>query len=151
MTALRDRTWWIVATREMSVKARDRGFLVSTGITLLVILGVLGFQLLMGASGREVSVAAIGDQSRQLLKASTALAEASGEDVRFELREVRTAGEVRALVLDDEADAGLLPAGDRGGWKLVGAAERDSDAEIWIGAAVRQAVMSRTPRGPAPA
>ncbi|MEU6159047.1 ABC transporter permease [Streptomyces sp. NPDC047130] len=140
MTALRDRTWWIVATREMSVKMRDRGFLVSTGITLLLILGVLGFQVFMGTSGREVTVAAVGDGSRQVLRVSTALAEASGEDVRFEERPAASAAAARAQVLDDEADVALLASGD-GGWQLVGAAERNSDAEIWIGAAVRQAVM----------
>lgn len=140
MTALRDRTWWIVATREMSVKMRDRGFLVSTGITLLLILGVLGFQVFMGTSGREVTVAAVGDGSRQVLQVSTALAEASGEDVRFEERPAGSAAAARAQVLDDEADVALLASGD-GGWQLVGAAERNSDAEIWIGAAVRQAVM----------
>ncbi|MET8574118.1 ABC transporter permease [Streptomyces sp. NPDC005012] len=140
MTALRDRTWWIVATREMSVKMRDRGFLVSTGITLLLILGVLGFQVFMGTSGREVTVAVVGDGSRQVLRVSTALAEASGEDVRFEERPAASAAAARAQVLDDEADVALLASGD-GGWQLVGAAERNSDAEIWIGAAVRQAVM----------
>ncbi|NYV75547.1 ABC transporter permease [Streptomyces sp. UH6] len=142
MSALRDRTWWIVATREMSVKVRDRGFLVSTGITLLLILGVLGFQVFMGTSAREVTVATVGDEPRQVLEVSTGLAEASGEDVRFAPRPVGSAAEVRALVLDDEAEVGLLAAGE-GGWELVGASERDSDAEIWIGAAVRQTVMER--------
>ncbi|WP_151774128.1 ABC transporter permease [Streptomyces abyssomicinicus] len=142
MTALRDRTWWIVATREMSVKVRDRGFLVSTGITLLLILGVLGFQVFMGTSAREVTVATVGDEPQQVLEVSTALAGASGEDVSFEPRPVGSAAEVRALVLDDEAEVGLLAAGERG-WELVGASERDSDAEIWIGAAVRQMVMEQ--------
>jgi ABC-2 type transport system permease protein len=142
MTALRDRTWWIVAGREMSVKVRDRGFLVSTGITLLLILGVLGFQVFMGTSGREVTVATVGDRARQVVEVSTALAKTSGEDVRFELRSTGSPAEVRALVLDDEAEVGLLST-DGGGWELVGASERDDDAEIWIGAAVRQMVMEQ--------
>jgi ABC-2 type transport system permease protein len=138
---VRDQAWCIVAAREMSVKIRDRGFLISTFVTLALILGALGAQVLLGSSGEKVKVAAVGSESSTVIKQAVALADGAGESVKITLMPMASDADVKAAVLSDEVDAGLTTTAN--GWTLIGKTDRNSNAEIWIGAAVQQSALAR--------
>lgn len=138
---VRDQAWCIVAVREMSVKIRDRGFLISTLVMLALLLGTLGAQVAIGASQAKVTVAAVGTESGTLIKQAVALAGQAGESVKITWKPMASGAAVKAAVLSEEVDAGLEATPD--GWRLMGKTERKSVALIWIGAAVQQSALVR--------
>jgi ABC-2 type transport system permease protein len=138
---VRDQAWWIVATREMSVKIRDRGFLISTLVLLALILGTLGAQVAITASGEKVTVAAVGAESGTVINSAVALADRAGESVKITWKPMASDAAVKAAVLADEVDAGLQATPD--GWRLIGKTDRKTTAAIWIGAAVQQSALVR--------
>jgi len=138
---VRDQAWWIVASREMSVKIRDRGFLISTLVLLALILGTLGAQVAIAASGEKVTVAAAGAESGKVINAADALADQAGESVKITWNPMASDAAVKAAVLSDQVDAGLQATPD--GWMLIGKTDRKTTAAIWIGAAVQQSALVR--------
>lgn len=147
----RDAAWRIVAAREMSVKIKDRGFLISTLVTLALILGALGAQVLIGSSAEKISVGTVGADGAAVVKQALALADAAGEELEITAKPLAGDVQVRAAVLAGDVDAGL--AGGVGGWTLVGKTDRNSTAAIWIGAAVQQSALelNATAAGTTPA
>ena len=137
-----ERIWWVVAVREMSVKVRNRGFLVSTLVTLGLILGALGLQMYLGTAAQKVTVAGVRGDGRPLVAQAGVLAGQSDQKAVFSWQAADSASAVRAAVLDGRADVGLLPTSD-GGWQLVGRTDRNSAASVWIGAAVQQSALDR--------
>lgn len=138
---VRDQAWCIVAVREMSVKIRDRGFLISTLVMLALLLGTLGAQVAIGASQAKVTVAAVGTESGTMIKQAVALAGQAGESVKITWKPMASGAAVTAAVLSEEVDAGLEATPD--GWRLMGKTDRKPVAAIWIGAAVQQAALVR--------
>ena len=54
--------WQIVALREIAVKARDKNFLVSLGITLLLVAGSFGVQIWLAGKTSTQTVAVVKGQ-----------------------------------------------------------------------------------------
>lgn len=113
----RRNAWPLVAQREIQVRLSDRNFLVSTGLTLVLVVGVFAVQALFsgGASSYRVAVtddegAAVVAQAEQVLQ---------GSDEEASLSPVRVADEStgEATVLAEDADALLVRSGD--GWSLA--------------------------------
>jgi ABC-2 type transport system permease protein len=97
----------LVAAREVSTRIRDRAFLISTGVILLLVIGSLVFQAIVASNASKVTVGVVGDRTvlQPLLEAQ---GEASGITVTV-------------VGLADEAAArGAVTAGDVSG-ALVGA------------------------------
>jgi ABC-2 type transport system permease protein len=138
---VRNQAWCIVAAREMSVKIRDRGFLISTLVMLALLLGTLGAQVVIGASQAKVTVAAVGTESGTVIKQAVALADQAGQSVKITWKPMASDAAVKAAVLSDEVNAGLEATPD--GWTLIGKTDKKSSAEIWIGAAVQQSALVR--------
>lgn len=138
---VRDQAWCIVAVREMSVKIRDRGFLMSTLVMLALLLGTLGAQVAIGASQAKVTVAAVGTESGTVIKQAVALAGQAGESVKITWKPMASDAAVKAAVLSEEVNAGLEATPD--GWMLIGKTDRKPVAAIWIGAAVQQSALVR--------
>lgn len=138
---VRDQAWCIVAIREMSVKIRDRGFLISTLVMLALLLGTLGAQVVIGASQSKVSVAAVGTESGTVIKQAVALAGQAGESAKIIWKPMASDAAVKAAVLSNQVDAGLEATPD--GWRLIGKTDRKPVAAIWIGAAVQQSALVR--------
>lgn len=148
---VRDQVWYIVAAREMSVKIRDRGFLISTFVTLALILGALGAEVVIGASGDKITVAAVGTESGTVIKQADALADHAGESVEIIWKPMASDAAVKAAVLSGQVGAGLQAGPDS--WTLIGKTDRKAKAAIWIGAAAQQAALVRnaTAAGTTPA
>jgi ABC-2 type transport system permease protein len=121
----------LVAAREISTRLRDKNFIVGVALTVLLLLGIMGFQVLVSSGEDEGRLGVVGDTS-QLGPAIEAQGEAVGVDVTV-------------VALDDEADArralededvdGALLAGGGGDPELL-VNERDSTMEAVVNAAV---------------
>ena len=101
------QVWAIVSRREFVERARDRGFLISTAITLAILVGVLVVSSLFNR-GTRFDLAVVGDESRAIGEQVVAAADALAIDVTmlsFPDEEAAT-----AAVRDGGADAALLDA-----------------------------------------
>jgi ABC-2 type transport system permease protein len=98
-----------VARREFVERIRDKGFLISTGITLSILVLFVGASALMAqTSSYDLAIAGAGAEA--IAERVVAEAEAAGVEVR--LRPAASAGEAERAVREGEADAALVD-GDR--------------------------------------
>ncbi|WP_308163213.1 ABC transporter permease [Nocardia alni] len=134
--------WRIVMQREILVKLRDRGFLIST--VLMVAAIAISFTVSGFITNRTttVTVAATGPGAAQVVQAAGSLAEAAHKKVAFTAQTVADQAAVEQRVRAGSSDVGLLPTAS-GGWRLVGKTTKDDNAEIYFTAAVTQLTMQR--------
>jgi ABC-2 type transport system permease protein len=102
---LRRRLWPIVARREFVERARDRGFQVSTAITLLLLTGVI---VISAAVNRPTSfdLVVVGEGSDAIGREVRAAADALGIEVT--VRQLADQAEARRAVDAGETDAALI-------------------------------------------
>ncbi|MEU2350518.1 ABC transporter permease [Modestobacter sp. NPDC049651] len=101
----------LVAGREVSTRVRDKGFLVSSGVLILLIVGMLVFQVAINSGGDETKVGVVGG-SPQTEQALVAQGQLLGTDVTVVPFDDEAAA--RAAVADEDVDGALLsPAGER--------------------------------------
>jgi ABC-2 type transport system permease protein len=129
----------LVAGREISTRIRDKTFLISSGVILLVVLGAMVFQAVAASGANSVTVAVVGDAST-LKPALVAQGHVVGADVT-----------VRALA-DEAAARRALAAGDVDGAVIdgTGASPRllvqrspDSTLTATVKGAVTQVAVGR--------
>jgi ABC-2 type transport system permease protein len=104
------RVWAIVARREFVERGRDRGFLISTAITLLVLVGVIVATSLLGGETRY-RLGAV-DDARQVAEHSVQAAQLLDVDVEL----VTTSDDAAAVAA---VRAGRLDAAVIGGAEIV--------------------------------
>ncbi|MGY1615683.1 ABC transporter permease [Geodermatophilus sp. SYSU D00691] len=105
----------LVAGREISTRLRDKGFLISTAVLLLLVLGVMAFQIVVNSGGSSTTIGVVGS-SATVEPALVSQGEAFGTDVEVRTladedaaRRAVDAGDVDAAVIDPEgADPRLL-------------------------------------------
>ncbi|MEU8894553.1 ABC transporter permease [Nocardia sp. NPDC048505] len=131
--------WRIVTQREITVKLRDRNFLVSTAITIAVIVITLGISGFMSNRTETLDVAITGADTARVVETANTLA--AGKKVEFSAHQVADVAAVEQRVRDDEADAGLVPADS--GWRLIGRAAENDDAKTYLTAAAQQIAVQR--------
>ncbi|MFD8100607.1 ABC transporter permease [Nocardia fluminea] len=134
--------WRIVAAREIAVKLRDRNFVISTVVTLVVILASLVLTGFLSSRPDKIDVAIAGSDTSVVLETANTLASNAGADVSFTARPVADRTAVEELVRKDEVDVGLVPA-DPGGWQLIGKTAEDDNATTYITAAAQQIALQR--------
>lgn len=102
------RLWPIVARREFVERARDRGFQVSTAITVLLLVGVI---VISAVFNRPTSfdLVVVGEGSDALGQQVRAAADALGIEVS--VRELADEAEARQAVDAGDADAAVVEAG----------------------------------------
>ena len=105
---VRRRLWPIVARREFVERARDRGFQVSTAITLLLLTGVIVISALFNRRTNFDLV--VGEGSEALGRDVRAAADALGIEVT--VRELAGEAEARRAVDAGETDAALVDAAE---------------------------------------
>jgi ABC-2 type transport system permease protein len=97
--------WAVVARREFVERARDRGFVISTAITLVILVGVIVATALFGR-GTRFGLGVVGEGSRaigeQVVDSARAL------DVDVTLRVLPDEGGATRAVRDGAVDAALL-------------------------------------------
>lgn len=134
----RQPAWVVVAGREVLVKLTDRNFVVTTIVTLVLLAGSFGLQVLLGGGTDEVRAVASGPQSRQVLEQVGQLAGQRGESMTVTVTDAASADAVTQAVRDKGADVGLVHDGTT--WRLVG----NDTPDAGLTALVREAVSSRT-------
>jgi ABC-2 type transport system permease protein len=95
----------LVAAREVSTRIRDKNFLISSAVLLVLIVGVTVFQAVLAGQGSTTTIGVVG-ADQNLSRALVAQGEAAGTDV--ELRAFPDAAAARAAVDGDDVDAALL-------------------------------------------
>jgi ABC-2 type transport system permease protein len=125
------RVWAIVARREFVERGRDRGFLISTAITLLVLVGVIVATSVLGGGERRYKLGAV-DDARQVAERSVQAAQLLDLDV--ELVTASDDAAAVAAVRDGRLDAAVI-----GGAEIV--VRSEPPAEL-VG--IVQAVSQRT-------
>ncbi|MFW0182603.1 ABC transporter permease [Rothia sp. CCM 9417] len=113
--------WQIVATREVMVKLKDKSFVASTLISVMVVLGAILIPYFLNSGGKEYTLATTDSRASSFVTVADA---ASDEDTSFTATEVADSDAARALVKDGDADA-YLAATDNG-WEIVFNAEPDN-------------------------
>jgi ABC-2 type transport system permease protein len=129
----------LVAGRELSTRVRDKTFLISSAVILLVVLGAMVFQVVVSSGANDVTVGVVGDAGT-LKPALLAQGDAVGADVT-----------VRTLA-DEAAARRALAAGDVDGALIdgTGASPRllverspDSTLTATVQGAVSQVAVGR--------
>ncbi|WP_067812906.1 ABC transporter permease [Nocardia inohanensis] len=141
-TATRHGVWRIVAQREILVKLRDRNFLISTGITMLLLIASLVVSALVGGRTETVDIAVTGQGATEVIELAGQLAEQADAKKSFAVHELGNTAAVEQQVRDDSAEAGLVPA-QPGGWQLLGKTGENDAVNTYVGAAVRQLAIAR--------
>jgi ABC-type Na+ efflux pump permease subunit len=137
--------WMLVATREIVVRALNKGFLIGLVVNVVMIGGLIGFTSYMDGRTESFDVAVVaGDES-----AATALESAAGtaasddQDIELNMVRVDSAAAAEAALEDETADAWLSSgAGDAGGWTLSGWREPDNDLAALVESTVRDQVLA---------
>lgn len=137
--------WMLVATREIVVRALNKGFLIGLVVNVVMIGGLIGFTSYMDGRTESFDVAVVaGDES-----AATALESAAGtaasddQDIELNVVRVDSAAAAEAALEDESADAWLSSGdGDTGGWTLSGWREPDNDLAALVESTVRDQVMA---------
>ncbi|MCQ1999821.1 ABC transporter permease [Arthrobacter zhaoxinii] len=117
--------WAIVTLREVMVKMRDRTYLLSTLVTLLLIGGTVFFNAYMSARGSDHTVAVADSAATEIIAAADAAGSENDGNTSFEAVTADSPEAALQLVRDEEADAALLQE-ENGNWTLTGKDEIDS-------------------------
>ncbi|GAA1349254.1 ABC transporter permease [Arthrobacter koreensis] len=131
--------WAIVTLREVMVKARDRSYLISTLVTLVLIVGVVVFNAYMSSKAEEYTVAVTGADAVSVVETAHETGQADGGNTSFEAVEASSREAAEELVRSGEADAALLVAYD--GWTLTGNEELANGLQQGIAEALRAEVL----------
>jgi ABC-2 type transport system permease protein len=99
----------LVAIRELSTRIRDKSFIISSIVILVVIVGAMAFQVAVSSGGEETRVGVVGGDA-----SVTAALEAQGEALDVDVTVVELADEdaARAAVDAEDVDGALLVGGD---------------------------------------
>lgn len=133
--------WRIVAGREVTVKLRDRNFIISTLTTLAIM--VIAFAISFAMSGRaetktiavaSTEGAAIAQQAVDSIGDEGAPAPMMTSDLELTIEEYPDVAAAEQAVTDGDADAALV--GGPGEWTLVGTDSVDSTIAGLIGQVV---------------
>lgn len=103
--------WRVIARREFVERIRDRGFQVSTAITLAILVGVIVVSSVFGGPTR-FTLGVVGDASQEV--GDLVVAAAAELDIEVTLHPYADEGFANAAVASGEADAVLL-----GGERIV--------------------------------
>jgi ABC-2 type transport system permease protein len=130
--------WFLVARREVVVKATDRTFLIGTVVTLGIIAGLITLQIVLSQRTKHYTVAA-GPAAVQLANAVRDGAHVIDDKVAVKVRQVPDDTAARAAVAGGSADAWLHRQG--GSWLLTSKSKPQDNLEAVTREVVRDATV----------
>lgn len=131
--------WMLVAQRELSVRLRDKTFIGSTLLSLVILIAVFGFQA-WNANKDAAYDLAVTSQSQEMGQAVADAAPGIDDKVSINLVDVADDQAAEAAVLDESADAWLEPDAD--GWKLTGKSEVNSTLQAVATQTISSSVLA---------
>jgi ABC-2 type transport system permease protein len=99
----------LVAAREIAARIRDKNFIISSVVILVLLIGTLGLQVALSSGSEETRVGVVGDAG-ELRPALEAQGEALGVEVT--VVELDDEAVARAAIEDGEVDGVLVPGPD---------------------------------------
>ncbi len=134
--------WALVTAREIRVKLSDRNFLISTGLTLVLIFGLLGFQAFMAGrdSAPEYVVAVTSSEGEALVAQGEQTLQTDEDGATMQAEVVADSDAGTALISDEDVDAMLTPSDD--GWTLSADGEPPADLRDAVAEAVRSSALN---------
>ncbi|GAA5159102.1 ABC transporter permease [Ornithinimicrobium tianjinense] len=136
-----NRAWSVVALREIMVRLRDRNFLMSTGFTLVFLLGAILAQQFFGNRAMSYDIGVEGPEGARIVAQAQELARAEDPEVRLTSTELGDAAAVEEAARVDDVDYGLLATAD--GWELVDEGPTAGDLQMLVGEVVREDALGR--------
>ncbi len=133
------RAWGIVAIREIVVKLTDRNFLVSTGLTLLLLIGIMGFNAFMASRESTKTVAVVDQAGAATVEVAAAQLRASEDMTTLRSTTYPDDGAARAAVENGDAQAYLHRGAD--GWTMTSESQPDNTVRTLLADAVRTVGM----------
>ncbi|GAA0605695.1 ABC transporter permease [Kribbella sandramycini] len=131
-----DRPWMLIAEREITTKLRDKTFIGSTLVMLVVVLAAVIVPALLSGNSEPDKIAVTSDAGAAVVAQADAAAGGSGYEA------VRVADRAEAEKrLETDAAAALVPAAD--GYVLIGKEKVDSGVESGLRAAVAAVGMEQ--------
>jgi ABC-2 type transport system permease protein len=129
----------LVAGREISTRVRDKTFLISSAVILLLVLGGMVFQAIVASGANEVTVAVVGDAAT-LKPALLAQGHTVGADVT--VRKLGDEAAARTAVEKGDVDGALIDGLGASPRLLV---QRDADSSLTatVQGAVSQVAVGR--------
>ncbi|WP_029430928.1 ABC transporter permease [Blastococcus sp. URHD0036] len=128
----------LVAGREISTRLRDKNFIISSVVIIVVLIAVMAFQVVVGSGEDEGRVGVVGDTS-ELGPAIQAQGAAVGVDVT--IVELDDDAAARQAVEDGDVDGALL--GGTGDEPQLLVEERDATLEAVVNGAVAGVAISQ--------
>ena len=127
----------LIAGREATSRLRDKNFIVGSIVMVVLLLGILGFQVAVGSGSDEVRIGVVGETA-QLEPALLAQGDAMGADVTVVPLDDEAAA--RAAVEEEDVEAAVLAAETDRAEVLV--READGQTEALVGGAVTESAVS---------
>ena len=132
--------WRVVAQRELLVKLRDKVFVGSFVVLLLLSVAGVVAGAVLGGRTSTTTLAVVGGDDRPVAVATAAQA-LLGPDEELEVVETPDPAAAEALVTSGEVDAALLPAAAGQGLELVGDEEVGGTLSSVVPAAAEQVAL----------
>lgn len=129
--------WLVVTIREVVVKLTDRSFILSTVLTVLLIVAGTGISAFMAGRSTTFDIGTVDAEAAAIAQSAEHAVSGDGDDLQ--VTSFATEDALRAAVLDEKVDAGLLAGPD--GYTLLGADQIDPTLERAVSSAVEQHVM----------
>ncbi|WP_246018679.1 ABC transporter permease [Arthrobacter crusticola] len=133
--------WLIVTLREVMVKTKDRGFAISTLVTLVLIVAGVVFNAYMDNRGDDFAVAVTSDAGRSVVALADEEGRADDGNATFEAVVAGSDDAALDQVRSGDVDAALLQNED-GLWTLTGKEEVSPGLSGGLGAALESFVLS---------
>lgn len=131
--------WALVAQRELSVRLRDKTFIISTILSLVVIVGIFAFQAWSSSKDTTYDLA-VTSQSQEMGQVVKDSAPEVDDTISIDLVEADGDQAAEQAVMDEEADAWLRQTDD--GWQLVGRSEVPGSLNDVASQTISQSVLS---------
>lgn len=103
--------WRLIASREISVRARDKGFVISIALCVLGIIAAIAASTFVGDRPRDLVIAGNTDYVHRLAQQGQQLADSTGVPLRISVLDAPDAAAVDEAVRSSEADLGLAHSG----------------------------------------
>lgn len=129
--------WLVVTIREVVVKLTDRSFILSTVLTVLLIVAGTGISAFMAGRSTTFDIGTVDAETAAIAQSAEHAVSGDGDDLQVTSFDTEDA--LRAAVLDEKVDAGLLAGPD--GYTLLGADQIDPTLQRAVSSAVEQQVM----------
>ncbi|WP_375003027.1 ABC transporter permease [Aeromicrobium sp. CTD01-1L150] len=118
MSAETTAAWRLVAENEIRTRLRQKSFLITTGISVLLIVGGILAASFFTDRPQERTVAVVDDAAAAVVQTAAEIGRADNDRLSIEVRELADVAAVERALGDGDVDAALLSAD--GGYEVVG-------------------------------